>query len=455
VAPLLVDGLAQNYRCLYLGSPDMLAMITTALDERGVNTGAAMSRGALQLSSDRGHLATGRFDPRAMVDGLCTAIDDAVRDGFAGLCATGDMRWELGDDANFDRLLEYEALLEQVFRHRPLRGICQYHRDTLPGRAIRDALLSHRSVFMGDALNHDNLFYIPPELLLDRDAQYGDWMSAQIVRILDAEATRDTALNALRTSEAHQRHLAGQLSELNRDLEQRVAQRTAELEVANRQLEAYAFSVSHDLRAPVRAVRGFSEILAEEHGSSMPPEARTHLDRVLAAGARMDELIEGLLGLSRAMKAEIARERVDLSALAHEVVREFHVADRPAARMVVHEGLIAHGDRVLLRIVLANLLGNAWKFTASSNAARVEFGKRATAGAEQVFFVSDNGAGFDPAQAHRLFGDFQRLHRQDEFPGTGVGLATVRRVIARHGGRIWAEGRVGEGATFTFTLPEA
>lgn len=453
VVPLLVDSLAQNYRCLYLGSPDTLTMVRDALTQRGVNTAAAVSRGALEFSSDRSHLVGGRFDPRAMVDALCTAIDDAVRDGFAGLCATGDMRWELGDDSNFDGLLEYEALLEQVFRHRPLRGICQYHRDTVPGSAIRDALLAHRSVYVGEALNQDNLFYIPPELLLDKNAQYGDWMSAQITRILDAEATRDRALNALRASEAHQRHLAEQLSELNRDLEQRVSERTAELEVANRQLEAYAHSVSHDLRAPVRAVRGFSQIIEEDHGDALPQEARDYLHRVRAAGAHMDELIEGLLGLSRAMKAEITRERVDLSAIANAVVRDLQTADKRGAQVVIHDGVIAHGDRVLLRVALVNLLGNAWKFTASRVPARIEFGQRGAAGAERVFYVKDNGAGFDPGQAHRLFGDFQRLHKQDEFPGTGVGLATVRRVIARHGGRIWAEGRVGEGATFTFTLP--
>ena len=156
VVPLLRDGLEHHWRCLYLGDPEMVRMVDSALGADGIDTASATGRGALIFSSDRSHLAGGGFDPELMIDGLRALIDRAVHDGYEGLCATGDMRWELGDDQNLDRLLEYEARLEQVFRDMPLRGICQYHRDVLPPQAVNDALLTHRSTYMGAALNQDN-----------------------------------------------------------------------------------------------------------------------------------------------------------------------------------------------------------------------------------------------------------------------------------------------------------
>ncbi len=247
ILPLLRDGLADNWRCLYLGSPDVVAMVDASLRGAGIDTTREVQRGALVLSSDRSHLRNGTFDPQRMVDDLCTQIDAALDDGFLGLCASGDMRWELGGDQNFELLLEYEARLEQLFRDRPLRGICQYHRDILPQRAVRDALLTHRSAYVGDTLKRDNLFYVPPELLLgetDRAAGVGAWMCEQITRVMDAERVRDRALTELRESEAEQRALAEQLAEMNRQLERRVAERTAELTAANQSLESFSYSVS-------------------------------------------------------------------------------------------------------------------------------------------------------------------------------------------------------------------
>jgi signal transduction histidine kinase len=445
VLPLLADGLERNWRCLYLGNPQMVQMVDSALAARGFDTAREQQKGALILSSDRSHLEGGRFDPTAMIDGLCVLIDRAVADGFEGLCATGDMRWELGDDANFERLLEYEARLEQVFHHRPLRGICQYHRDVLPAQAIRDALVSHRAAYVGQVLNRDNLFYIPPEMILEPDEggrriQQGEWMCRQIIRVLDAEQKRDQALS--------------QLAEANRDLERRVAERTAELEVAVQQLEAFSYSVSHDLRAPLRAIGSFSEILAEDFGPALGPEGLAHLTRVRTGVRRMGELIEGLLTLSRVVKTELNRAPVDLSALAEEVAQEIRNGEPGrSVEFVIHRGLTVAGDRALLRAALTNLIGNAWKFTSRTPVARIEVGRRNQEARPPVYFVRDNGAGFDMQHAQKLFGVFQRLHREDEFPGTGVGLATVQRIIERHGGRIWAEGRPEQGATFFFTLP--
>ncbi|HXQ28471.1 MAG TPA: MEDS domain-containing protein [Gemmatimonadales bacterium] len=455
IVPLLIEGLREGRRCLYLGDPGMLDMVASALSAKGVDVKAETERGALILSSDRSHLNDG-FDPEAMVAMLTTLIDDAVRDGYQGLCATGDMRWELGPDKNFDRLLEYEALLERVFRDKPLSGVCQYHAETVPGRAIQDALLAHRSLYVGHVLHRDNVFYVPPEVLLaspeTRDKQ-GEWMCQQITRILKAERRRDDALAALRESEAEQRRLAVALAAANIDLERRVQERTTELQAVNQELEAFSYSVSHDLRAPLRHIDGFSRILAEDFGPLVGVEGRRLVERIQSGVSHMNELILGMLTLARVTRTEARRETVDLSALAEASAAGLRKND-PArtVEVVIHKDLRVTGDPALLRAAIENLLGNAWKFTSRRPDARIEVGRRSDE-RDTVFFVADNGAGFDPAQADRLFGVFQRLHTTDEYPGTGVGLATVKRIVVRHGGRIWATGRPDEGATFSFTLP--
>jgi signal transduction histidine kinase len=445
VVPFIMEGLHDNWRCFYLGSPEMVDMVGSALTGRGIDVGRETRRGSLVLSSARDHLGSGTFFPQAMAENLSTLSDRAVLDGFQGLCATGDMKWELGDDQNFDQLLEYEALLDQILRDKPIRGICQYHRNTLPGQAVRDALVTHRSAYIGDVLNRDNLYYIPPELILDSrggsgGSKQGEWMCQQITRVIKAEEERDKALQ--------------QLADMNRQLEARVADRTMELLVANQNLEAFSYSVSHDLRAPLQSIMGFSELLIDRFGDALGEDGRKYLDRVCTSTGQMADLIEGLLALGRVLKADLKREPIDLSSLAEAVAQQFREAEpERSVELVIHNGLRAVGDMVLLRAVLTNLLGNAWKFTSKCTNARVEVGKTSDGAGGTAFFVRDNGAGFDMKSAEQLFGAFRRLHRQEEFPGTGVGLATVQRIIARHGGRIWAESHPGQGATFFFTLP--
>jgi len=460
VVPFLTDSLQNNWRCLYLGSPEMVDVVDSALGNQGIDSAHETKRGALILSSDRHHLSNGKFDPQRMIDMLCALIDSAVQDGFAGLSATGDMAWEFGATENFDRLLEYESKLETVFRDRPLRGICQYQRSLVPAKAVRDALVTHRSAYIGGLFNRDNLFYIPPELLLENGngsaaARQGEWMCQQIVRVLQAERKRDEAMKALRSSEEQQRQLAEELAEVNRHLEQRVAERTAELRFANEQLESFSYSVSHDLRAPLRAIVGFSEVLVEECGESLGEESRKHLDRVLAGGRRMGELIEGLLTLSRMGRAELKRTRIDFSTMAEALLRDLRELDpQRSAEIVIQPGVYVVGDEVLLRAALTNLVGNAWKFTAKVPNARIEIGQSKQESGDALFYVKDNGAGFDAQYAKKLFGAFQRLHKEADFPGTGIGLATVHKIIAKHRGRIWAESRPNQGATFFFTIPE-
>jgi signal transduction histidine kinase len=229
-----------------------------------------------------------------------------------------------------------------------------------------------------------------------------------------------------------------------------------ELEATNRELEAFSYSVSHDLRAPLRSIDGFSQILLEDYADEFDEDGKDYLSRVRAASQRMGRLIDDLLGLSRVTRGTMNRERVNLSDLAEEVAEGLREANSErVVEFSAQKGLKAWGDPRLLRVALANLIGNAWKFTEKEPEARIEFGvdeELSRRGRIPVYYVRDNGAGFDMSYADKLFGAFQRLHGADEFEGTGIGLATVQRVVRRHGGRIWAEGAVGRGATFYFTL---
>jgi signal transduction histidine kinase len=239
-----------------------------------------------------------------------------------------------------------------------------------------------------------------------------------------------------------------QLEDTNRDLEET----NRELEGANSELEAFSYSVSHDLRAPLRSIDGFSQILLEDHAQGLDEEARGYLRRVRDASRRMALLIDDLLDLSRVTRSPLTRQMVDLSALAREIAAEIEKSqpDR-RVRFVIADGLAVRGDPRLLRVLLENLLGNAFKFTQKEREATIEFGA-VTRDGGVAYYVHDNGVGFDEAYATKLFGAFQRLHGSEDFEGTGIGLATVQRIVRRHGGKVWAEGAVGKGASFFFTL---
>jgi PAS domain S-box-containing protein len=242
---------------------------------------------------------------------------------------------------------------------------------------------------------------------------------------------------------------------LNDELEMRVRQRTAELEASTRELDAFAYSVSHDLRAPLRSLEGFSQVLLEDFAGDLDEEAQRYLGRIQANVTRMAQMIDDLLHLSRATRSQLRREHTDLSELSREVLAEL-AAQQPDRRVETHvpDGLVARADPHLVRLVLQNLIGNAWKFTAHRDDPVIRVGVRLQDGID-VFSVEDNGAGFDPTYAHKMFDPFQRLHSAAEFEGTGIGLAIVARIVTRHGGQIRADGAPGGGATFRFSLTAA
>ncbi|MBN1203865.1 MAG: PAS domain-containing protein [Myxococcaceae bacterium] len=240
----------------------------------------------------------------------------------------------------------------------------------------------------------------------------------------------------------------------NEELERRIVERTAELEFANRELEAFAYSVAHDLRTPLRAITHFSDAMTEDCAGQLDAMGLDYLRRIRGGTQRMSELIDGILALSRVHRTALVSSQCDLSALARAVSEQLQTQyPRRTVRFTLQEGLVDRGDPQLLRSVLENLLGNAWKFTRERPVAEIEFGATQGQGV-RTYFVKDNGAGFEMAYQHKLFGVFQRLHAQSEFEGNGIGLATAQRIIRRHGGRIWGEGQPDQGASFFFTLNE-
>jgi signal transduction histidine kinase len=301
---------------------------------------------------------------------------------------------------------------------------------------------------------------IKPILYLNTSAKFiakGEWDKTVKIERSDELGELAQSFNSmaaqLGASFSEMQNLNIELKELNQSLEQRVIERTAELKATNQELEAFSYSVSHDLRAPLRSINGFSQILLNRYGDKLDDSGKDYLQRLCTNAQRMGELIDDLLAFSRVTRSEIHRTQVDLSAIAQEICENLH-SSQPERQVewVIAPGIVANGDASLLRIVLENLLNNAWKFTSNQPNSRIEFNTTIEDDGTRIYFIRDNGAGFDMAYVNKLFQAFQRLHSNAEFPGTGIGLAIVQRIIYRHSGHIWAEGAVSGGATFYFTV---
>lgn len=278
------------------------------------------------------------------------------------------------------------------------------------------------------------------------------WLETDIAPIAD-ETGRFTHWVAVERDITERRQQQQEILSLNGALEERVLLRTAQLATANKEMESFAYSVSHDLRSPLNTIHGFSQLLLKMEADGVSEKGRHYLDRIRAGVEQMSELIEGLLTLAHLSREQIRSEHVDLSAIARHVELGYRTREpQRQAQVHIHEGLSAQGDPRLLSAVVQNLLANAWKFTSRQAQASIEVGSTPDAGGDPIFYVTDNGAGFDMAFAHKLFGTFERLHSPGDFPGTGIGLAVVKRVIERHGGCVWAESKPNEGATFYFSL---
>jgi light-regulated signal transduction histidine kinase (bacteriophytochrome) len=294
------------------------------------------------------------------------------------------------------------------------------------------------------------------EDFVEERQQLKDTQLAVLNILEDATADRLRAEAAVKASISILEELSAAQAEigaLNAELEVRVDQRTAELMVANKNLEAFAYSVAHDLRSPLRALSGYSEALTEDYADRLDDTGRSYTERIQTATERMGTLIDDLLMLAQVSRTDMNLEAVDLSAEVTAISAELH--DREpgrAVRFAIADGVRATADRSLIRTVLENLVENAWKFTAKRTDATIEFGATAAGDSRVCCYVRDNGAGFDPAFTAKLFQPFQRLHAVTDFPGTGIGLSSVQRIVERHGGRVWAEGVVDHGATFYFTL---
>ncbi len=362
-----------------------------------------------------------------------------------------EIRYRRLFEAARDGILILDAVSRKITDANPyMTELLNYSRDDFLGKELWEiGILQDKEASAAAFRQLQENGYIRYEEFLKTSG--GEIREVEFVSNVYEEAGRQVAQCNIRDL-TERREAEKEIRRLKDSLERRVLERTAELEVVNKELESFSYSVSHDLRAPLRAIDGFSRALLEDYAEQIDEVGQNYLARLCAASQNMAQLIDDLLNLSRVTRSEIRFESVNLSNLAREIAKKLR--DSQPKRLVkfsIEEKVIVMGDERLLRIALQNLFDNAWKFTSKRAQAAIAFGQ-IRQGEKTEYFVRDDGAGFDMAYADKLFGVFQRLHSAKEFDGTGIGLATVQRIVHRHGGYIRAEAKVGEGAAFYFTL---
>ena len=449
VSRVLADRTAVEIVMILALRPDRMSLLT---DVRGLPRGSTVSvvdvRGALlarsaEPASGNTQVMTGGAGASARAELERRAADDRATDRVIGHAVADRAPWVVYVDAPAEIALV--SARADFFRDLAIGGVM------LAVALLLAWLISERITAPIRQLTVDATALGAGQLSRRSAVQTDDEIGLLATAFNETAGAIEHLVGSLRNTQA-------ELRALNVHLEQRVRDRTAQLAALNSELEAFSFSVSHDLRAPLRRIDRFSVALIEDYGDKLDDDGKLMLERLSVGCEQMSQLIDDLLRLSRVSRAELVYQRVNLATIVTEIAAELHQADpsHPVALAINDtsaEGLTVHGDASLLRVVLQNLLSNAWKFTRQQPNPRVECGTALVDGV-RAFYVRDNGVGFDAAKGDKLFRAFQRLHDAREFEGTGVGLATVQRIVHRHGGRVWADGNVGSGATFWFTIPD-